>query len=258
MTARAGLGTVAGSIALSLPMLKHLPSSFAWMAAFFAALGTLFFVLGVHTFYRNFQFSGPVEHVMGVVTDRHITTSHGRHGSSTTYHVQFRYFDLKGTEYISNVSVVQQTYYRQRVGGNVPVKYLPQFRAINRIDLPGEDDSYRSQAWAFSLFGGLFGGFGWYAFIGLERLIFYRRWLRKNGVRCAGRVERIESSSVTVNKRTVRYLVYSYSDPSGQRHEDSSEGLSAAEEAAWSDSQNIEVFCDPRDSSQSAVQLDKS
>ena len=33
------------------------------MAAVFAALGTLFFVIGAHTFYRNCQFAGNVDRV---------------------------------------------------------------------------------------------------------------------------------------------------------------------------------------------------
>jgi hypothetical protein len=239
-------------------MLKHLPSSFAWMAAFFAALGTLFFVIGAHTFYRNWQFSGPVLRTLGTVTDHHITVSHGRHGSSTTYTVGYRYTDSGGQEYVCNASVVSQTYYELDVPGAVPIKYLPQFHSINRIDLPAEDSHYVTTAWIFSGIGGLFGGFGWYSFIGMERLIFYRRWLRKNGIRCSGKVDRIETSSVTVNKRPVRYLVYSYSDPTGQRHSDSSEGLSSAQEAAWTKGDAIEVFCDPRDNSRSVVRLDKS
>jgi len=239
-------------------MLKHLPSSFAWMAAFFAALGTLFFVLGLHTFYRNWQFSGDVERVVGNVTARYITVSHGRHGSSTTYHIGYRYTDLEGTVFLTSVSVVYGTYYRLGMPGAVPIKYLPQFHTLNRIDLPDEDGSYRNQALAFTGIGGVFGGFGWYSFIGLERLIFYRRWLRKNGVRCAGRVERLESSSMTINKRNVRYIVYSYTDPSGRKHEDSSEGLTAAEDEAWRDGDRIDVFCDPRDSSRSAVVLNRT
>jgi len=239
-------------------MLKHLPSSFAWMAAFFAALGTLFFVLGAHTFYRNWQFSGDVERVTGRVTDRYISISHGRHGSSTTYHIGYRYTDAEGAKFVTNVSVNSNTYDSLRRHGAIPVKYLPQFHGINRIDLPDEDRSYRNQALFFMGLGGLFGGFGWYVFIGLERLIFYRRWLRKNGIRCAGRIERIEDSSVTVNKRNVRYLVYSYTDASGTNHKDSSEGLSSVQDSAWNEGDPIEVFCDPRDSSKSAAMLTKS
>jgi hypothetical protein len=249
-----------GTVAFTAPptfMLKHLPSSFAWMAAFFAALGTLFFVLGAHTCYRNWQFAGPVQRTAGTVTDRHFTVSHGRHGSSTSYYVGYRYVDTVGVEYVCNASVVAQTYYSLSMPGLVPVKYLPEFRAINRIDLPAEDRHYETTAWMFMLMGGAFGGFGWYSFLGLERLIFYRRWLRKNGIRCAGRVERIETSSVTVNKRKVHYLVYSYVDSAGRRREDSSEGLSAREEALWSDGEPVEVFCDPRDNSRSVAQLNK-
>ncbi len=83
-------------------MFRHFPSSFAWFAAFFAALGTLFFVIGTHTFYRNWQFSGAVLRASGVVTAKNIHVSHGRHGSSTSYTVSYRYFDLDGTGYVSN------------------------------------------------------------------------------------------------------------------------------------------------------------
>jgi hypothetical protein len=169
-------------------MFKHVPSSFAWMAAFFAALGTLFFILGAHTFYRNWQFASNAERVKGIVTDRHISVSHGRHGSSTTYHIGFRYADHEGAEFVTSVSVVSDTYDSLHLHRAVPVKYLAQYHSINRIDLPEEDSSYQTQAMAFTGFGLLFGGCGWYSFISLERLIFYRRWLRKNGVQCRGRV----------------------------------------------------------------------
>ena len=238
-------------------MLKHLPSSFAWMAAFFAALGTLFFVVGAHTFYRNWQFSGPVQRTAGTMTDRHISISHGRRSSSTTYHVGYRYVDTEGVEFVCSTTVVSETYYSLGVPGLVPVKYLLEFHAINRIDLPAEDRSQETTAVMFTLLGGGFGGFGWYSFIGLERLIFYRRWLRKNGVRCAGQVDRLEASSYQVNKRTVRYLVYTYTDAMGRKHHDSSEGLTEAEEATWSDRDPVEVYCDPRDSSRSAAVVDK-
>jgi hypothetical protein len=237
-------------------MFKHLPSSFAWMAAIFAAMGTLFFVIGAHTWYRNWQFSGPVERVTGTATERHITITHGRH-SSTTYTVSYWYTDLLGKEYVCNTSVVSHTYYSLDVPGPVPIKYLPQSRAINRIDFPAEDRNYQTQASIFTGIGLLFGGFGWYSFISLERLIFYRRWLRKNGVRCAGKIDRIETSSVTVNKRNVLYLVYSYNDSTGRQRQDSSEGLTVAQDAAWSEGDTIPVFYDPRDSSRSAVLLDK-
>src|ERR1700678_3600229 len=112
-------------------MFKHLPSSFAWMAAAFAALGTLFFCIGLHTAYRNWQFSGPVVRVIGNVTGRHITVSHGRHGSSTSFYVEYSYFDPQGNWFTSNASVVSSTYYRLTVPGSVPIKYLPEFHAIN-------------------------------------------------------------------------------------------------------------------------------
>jgi hypothetical protein len=238
-------------------MFKHLPSSFAWMAVFFAALGTLFFVIGAHTLYRNWQFSGPVERVIGMVTNRNITVSHSRHGSSTHYHVSYHYVDVQGATFFTSVTVTSQTYYSLGVPGGVPIKFLPQYHAINRIDLPAEDSSYETLGWLFTLLGGGFGGFGWYCFIGLERLIFSRRWLRKNGVRCQGRIDRFETTTVTVNKRNVRYLIYTYTDSVGQQHQDSSEGLSATEEAIWSEGETIPVFCDPRDSARSAVLLDK-
>src|SRR5476649_1805960 len=104
-------------------MFKHLPSSFALMAGVFAAMGTLFLVLGGHTFYRNCQFTGHVEHTIGIVTGRNITISHGRHGSTTTYHLAYRFFDTGGTGYVSSTTVTSQTYYELNEGGQVPVKY---------------------------------------------------------------------------------------------------------------------------------------
>jgi hypothetical protein len=239
-------------------MFRHFPSSFAWFAAFFAALGTLFFVIGTHTFYRNWQFSGAVLRASGVVTAKDIHVSHGRHGSSTSYTVSYRYFDLDGTGYVSNSSVVSSTYYQVAVNESLPIKYLPKERGINRIDFPDEDAHYTATAWGFTLLGGAFGGFGWWSFISLERLIFYRRWLRKNGVRCAGKVVHVESANLQVNKRPVHYLVYTYTDGSGQRHEGSTEGLTATEDNMWLEGDPAVVFCDPRDSTRSAMLLRKS
>jgi hypothetical protein len=239
-------------------MFKHYPSSFAWMAAFFAALGTLFFVVGAHTFYRNWQFSGKVERTKGVVTDKHISISHGRHGSThTNYHVSYRYFDLNGSTFFTSCTVVYSTYYHVSVNGEIPIKYLPQEHGLNRIDFPAEDSNYTTTATVFSLIGGGFGGFGWFSFITLERLIFYRRWLRKNGVRCAGKIERIEDAHMKVNKREIHYLVYSYTDSLGRQLEGSTEGLPASEDELWSEGDRVVVFCDPRDSSRSAMLLSR-
>jgi hypothetical protein len=236
-------------------MFKHYPSSFAWMAAFFAALGTLFFVLGVHTAYRNWQFSGKIERTSGIVTGKHITITHGRHGSHTNYHVSYRYFDLNGSSFVTSCTVVSSTYYQLAVDGSIPIKYLPEEHGLNRIDVPAEDRNYTIQAVLFTLLGGGFGGFGWWSFISLERLIFYRRWLRKNGVRCAGKVERVEDANVSVNKRQVHYLVYSYTDSLGRSLEGSTEGLTNEEEMAWTKGAPAVIYYDPRDSSRSAMQL---
>jgi hypothetical protein len=239
-------------------MFKNLPSSFALLAAFFAALGTLFFVIGAHTFYRNCQFAGDVVRASGTVTDRYITYSHSRHGgTSTHYHVAYHFYDTAGFGYVTNVSVVSDTYYGLSAQGPVPVKYLPHFPTINRIDLPAEDRNYESMAWAFLTLGGIFGGFGWYSFIELERLIFYRRWLRRFGLRRAGTVDRIETNfSLTINQRNPRYLVYSYTDATGQKHQDSSPYLSLKQEELWKEGDCVDVFCDPRDPSRSTVNLD--
>jgi len=228
------------------------------MAGIFAAMGTLFLVLGTHTFYRNCQFAGPVERTIGVVTGRNITISHGRHGSSTTYHLAYRFFDVVGTGYVCSTTVTSQTYYNLNEGGQVPVKYLPHYAAINRVDRPVEDRSHETTAWVFMGIGGLFGGFGWYSFIRLEKLIFYRRWLRKNGVRCAGTVDGVEvDTSLSVNHRNVRYLTYSYTDSTGRKHQDSSQGLSIKQEELWETGDSIDVYYDPRNYSASAVGLDR-
>lgn len=239
-------------------MFKNLPSSFALMAAFFAALGTLFFVIGAHTFYRNCQFAGDVERIVGTVTNRHITVSHGRHGSSTTYHVSYQFRDADENAFTCSTSVTGETYHELTIQGSIPVKYLPHFPTINRIDLPAEDSSYETMAWAFMGFGGLFGGCGWYSFIELERLIFYRRWLRKFGVRRAGTVDQIEiNTSMTINHRNPSYLLYSYTDSTGKKQQDSSIYLSVQQEGIWKEGDSIDVYYDPRDFSKSTVILDR-
>ena len=239
-------------------MFKSLPSSFAILAAFFAALGALFFLAGAHTYYRNCQFAGDVQRVNGTVTDHYITISHGRHGSSTTYHVSYVFHDTDQAGFVCSTTVTSQTYYGLSREGPVPVKYLPHFPAISRIDLPAEDASYAEMAWVFMGFGGLFGGCGWHSFIELERLIFYRRWLRKFGVRRAGSVDRIETNtSMTINNRNPRYLLYSYVDTTGKKQQDSSQYLSVKQEELWSEGDSIDVYYDPRDPSKSTVVLDR-
>jgi len=239
-------------------MFKNLPSSFAIMAAFFAAFGTLFFGIGAHTAYRNWQFSGPIERVTGTVVQRYITVSHGRHGSSTTHHLSYQFRDVLQHPFDESTSVTSQTYYGLSVGGSVPVKYLPGHPEINRVDLPAEDSSYTTVAWAFLGFGGIFGGLGWYSFFELERLIFYRRWLRKAGVLRTGTVDRVEiNTSMTINRRNPHYLLYSYTDATGKKQQDSSVYLSIKQEGTWKEGDPIEVFYDPRDPSKSTVNLDQ-
>ena len=235
---------------------KSAPSSFALLAAFFAALGTLFFILGAHTAYRNWQFSGEVVRVIGTVNHRYTTTSHSRHGTTTTYHVAFQFHDPTGQAYATQVTATSGTYYRLTAPGAVPVKYLPHFPTINRIDLPAEDTNARKTAWIFLAVGALFGGGGWFSFIEMERLIFYRRWLRRFGTRCAGKVEEIDTSTINVNHENLLYLVYSYTDSTGKKHRDSTQCVSPKKLESWREHQSISVFYDPRDFSKSTVVLD--
>jgi len=228
------------------------------MAAFFAAMGTLFFGVGVHEVYRNFEFGGDVVRVTGTVTGRHISISHGRHGSSTTYHLDYSFKDAAGAPCSDSASVASQTYYDLSVQDPMPIKYLPGWPTINRVDFPVEDRNHEIGAWMFVALGGAFGGFGWYAFIGLERLIFYRRWLRRCGVRCVGTVDEIDrDTSVVVNGRCPSYVNYSYSDSTGRKHQDSSQGLSPKQEELWKRGDTIDVFYDPRDFNKSTVVLDR-
>lgn len=240
-------------------MLKHVPSSFAIFAAFFAAFGTLFFVVGAHTFYRNCQFSGAVLRVTGTVLKRYTTTSHGRHGSSTTYHLKYSFQKVGwGGEYHSEDSVQSQTYYSLKEHAPVPIKYLPLDPAVSRIDLPIEDRNHEFSAWLFMGIGGLFGGLGWYFFYYLEKLILYRRWLRRNGVRRIGTVDRIEvDTNIEVNHRNPRYLVYTYTDATGQTHQDSSQALPLKQEELWKTGDPIDVFYDPRDFNKSTVTFNR-
>jgi uncharacterized membrane protein len=239
-------------------MFKNLPSSYAIMAAVFAAFGTLFFVIGAHTFYRNCQFAGHVERIAGLVTNRYITVSHGKHGSTTYFHVTYQFRDTGSNLFACSTTVTSTTYYEESVHASIPVKYLPHYPTISRIDLPAEDSNYRNIAWGFMLFGGLFGGFGWYSFFELERLIFYRRWLRKFGVRREGKVDRIEiNTSLQINHRNPHYLLYSYTDATGKKQRDSSVYLSIKQEGIWSDGDLIDVYYDPRAPSKSTVILDK-
>ena len=239
-------------------MFKNFPSSFAFLAAFFAALGTLFFVIGADTFYRNCQFAGNVERVNGVVTNRYISVSHGRHGSTTHYHIQYQFRDGEEHQFAVSTTVASSSYYSLSSHGPIPVKYLPHLPTISRIDLPAEDSSYETIAWSFLLLGGFFGGCGWYSFIELERLIFYRRWLRKSGIRCAGTVDFIETNQkLEINHRNPHYLLYHYTDSTGKKQQDSSVYLSVKQEGTWNEGDSIDVFYDPRDPSKSTVILDR-
>jgi len=240
-------------------MFKHFPSSFAWFGAIFAAIGTMCFVIGAYTFYMNWEFSrSDVAHVTGTVTKLYTTTSHSRHGSSTSYHVAYDYVDSNGIPWGDDTTVVWGTYISRRIGNSIPVKFLPESPGTDRVDLPAEDSNHQTTAWIMLAMGLFFGGFGWWIFISLERLILFRRWLRRHGVPCAGTVKSVEvNSSVQVNHRSVRYLTYTYADSLGREHLDSTQALSHKQEELWTAGDSIEVYYDPRDPNRSTAILDK-
>ncbi len=239
-------------------MFKNFPSSFAILAAFFAALGTFFFIMGAHTLYRNIQFAGNVVRVNGTVTNHFITHSHSRHGTSTTYHLSYHFADTEGRSFESSTSATGKTYYQLGTNSTVPVKYLPNLPTINRIDLPAEDRNYETTAEITLILGGIFGGLGWYVFIGLERQIFYRRWLRRSGIQRVGTVDQIETNySLSINNRHPSYLHYSFTDSTGTLRQDTSPYLSLKQESLWKEGDTIDVFYDPCDPGKSTVRLDR-
>jgi hypothetical protein len=96
------------------------------------ALGIFSFVLAANLFYLNRQFDGPTVKVIGSVEGLY----HG--GNRSNPRVAYRY--LVGTTEVHDVTPIDgEIFSGLQLGEPLPIKYLPNNPAKNRIDLPAEN-----------------------------------------------------------------------------------------------------------------------
>lgn len=90
----------------------------------------------------NARFAGPVERTWGWVSHLHRT-------SRGACRAEYRYVDTQGTVHSAQAKIVEPTWRLLIGGGPIPLKYLPDDPAKNRVDTPGEDTWYRQMPWTF-------------------------------------------------------------------------------------------------------------
>jgi len=96
------------------------------------ALGVFSFVLAAKLFYENRQFDGPTIRVIGSVENLY------QAGNRSNPRVAYRY--MVGTTEVHDVmSVDGEIFSGLQLGQPLPIKYLPNNPAKNRIDLPAEN-----------------------------------------------------------------------------------------------------------------------
>jgi hypothetical protein len=112
-----------------------------------------FIGIGAYDLYRDWQFSGDVQRVSGVIDQTDF--GGGRNNSnSVSYH-----YDV-GTVVMCAIrqSVGQRVWRKMRVGQPIPVKYLAGAPSASRIDLPIEDEWYWHNAIGQMIAGAVFFG----------------------------------------------------------------------------------------------------
>jgi hypothetical protein len=216
-------------------------------------VGSLWFA--VHLSEENHLFAIHGRRAAAEITNKWTTTSHGKGGTSTNYHIQYAY---TGGDYRFTVSttISGETYERIDVGDHIPVLYLPEKPGDNRIDSPSIASKYRFGANGCFIFAAVvFGLGGWgLRYIHGQNTIF--TWLGDSGARCQGEVTRLVQ--VNTGKGGVRtYLELSFRTQRGETVEGRTGYVNGWRQPQWAEGDPIPVFYNPDLPRQFALNLRK-
>jgi hypothetical protein len=221
-------------------------SSTWWMGVSVAAVGTLFFFIGVFTWQSSRHFNATAVSTTATVVEKGYSSDSRDRNS---YWIRYVYRDEAGTEHRSAAGVTWSVWGRYQNGGPLQIRYAPDRPDKSKLNA-GDTPPWWTAPLVWCTAGILFGGAGGL----LARRTFIisgqRVELLRHGRSVMAAVTAVETNAgVTINNRHPRYLKYEFVDEAGTKHQGRSVDLPQRMENRWQTGDPILVMYDPRDPS---------
>ena len=204
--------------------------------------------------YQDYLFAYDSQSLFGTVERKFYQVSHGRHGTTYTPYLDYRY-EVDHMIVEAKTSVRSATYSSVSVGGSLPLLYVKDEVADNRIDLPAENERIHLLSYglaALSLFLLVSGIFVIRYHVRRNKL---NRYLLARGLSCQGTVTSMNYD--LVGKAQVRkyYLKFAFRDNQGRELTGKTWYLTSDQEGLWQENRPITVYFDPNNSGNFTVDL---
>jgi hypothetical protein len=188
-------------------------SPFFWIGAAFAALGVLFFVVGLNDARQALALRQHGISARATVVSHDIRPATGKDHPTTQYVLHYEFRSVRN-ERIAGVAVVPVEQWEDtREGATLPIHYLPDRPRDSRL----AGDAGWGVAPGFIPIGALFGALGiTFVFLRLRRLLLVTR-LARDGALAEGTLTRVGPGSVWINRVRQWQLEYQFTDAAGQR-----------------------------------------
>jgi hypothetical protein len=237
-------------------MIRAIPYTPLWFGVIVWVLITgAILAFTVRQLYEDFRFAYHSQSASAVVERGFLKVSQGRHGPVYTPCLDYRY-QVGYTVVQSEATVCNDTYSRVSLGGSLPVFYITDAIADNRIDMPAENYEVEVLTYgtaALSLIC-LVGG-AWSIRYYVRRNKINRDLLAK-GLSCQGKVTERKYDLVGKYQKKAYYLIFTFRDNQGGEKMGKTWYLNSQQEELWSVSAPIRVYYDPTNSDLFTVDLE--
>ena len=205
--------------------------------------------------WQNHLYADHGQEMLATVTHKYVVVTQGKHGPIHTPHLQYHYH-VRDVAVDCDVSTQWTLYNAVVEGGGMPIKYLPEDPANNRLDDTGDDYQAKMKA-----NGGLIAGlvalvFAIASAIGADRRKKLLTRLKTAGLSTVGRVTSVETERA--GKTTVTFLRLEFTDNSGQVISGRTGRLTPKQKRIWNRGDKITIYYDSRNSSVFTTNLNAS
>ena len=203
---------------------------------------------------QDYLFAFVAKPAHAIVERKYVKVSHGKHGPSYTPHLVYRY-QAGPLAAECDAAVQSDTYASVAEGGSIPVLYLPEEFADNRIDLPAENRQVSIITYALvaaSLVVAVGGAFILRYNVRQNKI---NRYLLAGGLSCQGTVTDVKFDLVGKGRTKRYYLIFHFRDNQGNERTGRSWYLKRGDENLWQENSAIRVFFDPNNSKSFTLDL---